>query len=97
MGHYPKSGQSYYCYADNGETAVRGIVIKFNQGALEMKGLRDEYEMYTKLSRIGTIAESLGIPKHFGLFEREGYTFLVLLDSGDPSSIKFGNRTPKDI
>ncbi|KAK0231417.1 hypothetical protein IW262DRAFT_1478622, partial [Armillaria fumosa] len=97
MGHYPKSAQSYYCYADNGETTVRGIVIKFNQGALEMKGLRDEYKMYTKLSRIGTIAESLGIPKHFGLFEREDYAFLVLLDSGDPFSVKFGNRTPRDI
>ncbi|SJL01284.1 uncharacterized protein ARMOST_04602 [Armillaria ostoyae] len=97
MGHYPKSAQSYYCYADNGETTVRGIVIKFNQGALEITGLRDEYDMYIKLSEIGTIAKSLGIPEHFGLFEREGYTFLVLLDSGDPSSIKFGNRTPKDI
>ncbi len=97
MGHYPKSAQSYYCYADNGETTVRGIVIKFNQGAHEIKGLRDEYEMYTKLSRIGTIAKSLGIPKHFGFYEREDDTVLVLLDSGDPFSIKFGNRTPKDI
>ncbi|KAK0498169.1 hypothetical protein EDD18DRAFT_79528 [Armillaria luteobubalina] len=97
MGHYPKSGQSYYCYADNGETAVRGIVIKFNQGALERKGLWEEYIMYTKLSEMRTIAESLGIPKHFGLFERQGYTFLVLLDSGDTFSVKFGNRTPKDV
>ncbi|PBL01857.1 hypothetical protein ARMGADRAFT_1071355 [Armillaria gallica] len=102
MGHYPKSAQSYYCYADNGETTVRGIVIKFNQGALEIKGLRNEYEMYTKLSRIGTIAQSLGIPEHFGLYECEDDeceddTVLVLLDSGDPFSVKFGNRTPKDI
>ncbi|KAK0231444.1 hypothetical protein IW262DRAFT_1454455 [Armillaria fumosa] len=97
MDCYPKSAQSYYCYADNGETAVRGIVIKCHQGALETKGLRDEYEMYTKLWEIGTIAKSLGIPEHFGLFESEHYTVLVLLDSGDPFSIKFGNRTPKDV
>ncbi len=97
MDCYPKSAQSYYCYADNGETAVRGIVIKCHQSALEIKGLRDEYEMYSKLWEIGTIAQSLGIPEHFGLYEGEHYTVLVLLDSGDPSLKKFGNRTPKDI
>ncbi|PBL01837.1 hypothetical protein ARMGADRAFT_230809 [Armillaria gallica] len=97
MDCYPKSAQSYYCYADNGETAVRGIVIKCHQGVAEIKCLRDEYEMYTKLWEIGTIAKSLGIPEHFGLYEGEHYTVLVLLDSGDPALKKFGNRTPKDI
>ncbi|KAK0490413.1 hypothetical protein IW261DRAFT_1601273 [Armillaria novae-zelandiae] len=97
MDCYPKSAQSYYCYADNGETSVRGIVVKCHQGAAEIKCLRDEYEMYTKLWSIGTIAKSLGIPEHFGLYEGEHYTVLVLLDSGDPFCIKFGNRTPKDV
>ncbi|KAK0226934.1 hypothetical protein EDD85DRAFT_153666 [Armillaria nabsnona] len=97
MDCYPKSAQSYYCYADNGETAVRGIVIKCHQGAAEIKCLRKEYEMYSKLWEIGTIAESLGIPEHFGLYEGKHYTVLVLLDSGDPALKKFGNRTPKDI
>ncbi|KAK0447981.1 hypothetical protein EV421DRAFT_1900645 [Armillaria borealis] len=97
MNQYLKSAQSYYCYADNGETTVGGIVIKCNQGEAETKGLRNEYDMYTKLAEIGTIAESLGIPEHFGLFEHKDYTFLVLLDSGDPALKKFGNRIPKDI
>ncbi|KAK0498160.1 hypothetical protein EDD18DRAFT_1350781 [Armillaria luteobubalina] len=97
MDCYLKSAQSYYCYADNGETAVRGIVIKCHQGAREVRDLWDEYEMYTRLWKIETIAKSLGIPEHFGLYEGEHYTVLVLLDSGDPFYIKFGHHTPTNV
>ncbi|KAK0205964.1 hypothetical protein DFS33DRAFT_1381067 [Desarmillaria ectypa] len=97
MGHYPKSTHSYYCYADNGQIAVRGIVIKFTRCTHGMVGLRNEYDMYTQLSKIRTIAEGLGIPEHVGLYEREDDTVLVLLDSGDSAPMKFKNRTPNDV
>ncbi|KAK0437290.1 uncharacterized protein EV420DRAFT_1753512 [Desarmillaria tabescens] len=97
MDQYPKSTHSYYCYVDNGQVAVRGIVIKFAQFPHERKGLRKEYDMYTKLWRIESIATSLGIPEHFGLYKFQDKMVLVLLDSGDPAPTKFRNRTPNDI
>ncbi|KAK0205961.1 hypothetical protein DFS33DRAFT_546600 [Desarmillaria ectypa] len=97
MGQYPKSIHSYYCYADNGRIVAPGIVIKFTRSAHDIVGLRNEYDMYTQLSKIRTIAEGLGIPEHVGLYEREDDTVLVLMDSGDSAPMKFKNRTPNDV
>ncbi|KAK0437296.1 uncharacterized protein EV420DRAFT_1588509, partial [Desarmillaria tabescens] len=97
MDHYSKSTHSYYCYVDNGQTAVRGIVIKFSRLRQERIGLRNEFDMYTKLRKIGTIAQSLGIPQYFGLYKHRDSTVLVLLDSGDSVPAKFKNRTPNDV
>ncbi|KAK0202595.1 hypothetical protein DFS33DRAFT_1384965 [Desarmillaria ectypa] len=97
MGQYPKSIHSYYCYADNGQMSIRGIVIKFTRCMHGIVGLRNEYDMYTQLSKIGTIAEGLGTPEHFGLYEHEDHTVLILLDSGDSAPLKFKNRTPNNI
>ncbi|KAK0490396.1 hypothetical protein IW261DRAFT_11613 [Armillaria novae-zelandiae] len=102
MDCYPKSAQSFCCYADNGETAVRGIVVKCHQGAHEVQALRDEYEMYTKLWSIGTIAKSLGIPEHFGLHEvRKPYSKRCLVQSAieemHVAMITHGGLAPENI
>lgn len=100
MARYPDSTLSYACYVSDGETAVRGIVLKLAQFPDQERDLRREYEMYTKFPVIDRIVDHLGIVKQFGLYQqsRDNKTALVLLDGGYSISEKFGpGCTPANI
>ncbi|KAK0429852.1 hypothetical protein EV421DRAFT_1913971 [Armillaria borealis] len=96
---YPQSPISYSCYAEVGDTMLRGIVIKVAPPGLAKEGLVREYKMYNALSRFEDVAQSLGLVKHFGLYrERHGEKrVLVLLDGGDLVSAKFKKGTPDNV
>ncbi|KAK0191564.1 hypothetical protein F5146DRAFT_605694 [Armillaria mellea] len=100
MARYPDSTISYACYVSDGETAVRGIVLKLAQFPDQEKGLQREYQMYTKLPMADGIVHHLGIVKQFGLYRQshDNKTALVLLDGGCSISEKFGpGCTPATI
>ncbi|KAK0205958.1 hypothetical protein DFS33DRAFT_1381055 [Desarmillaria ectypa] len=88
----PTSTLTYYCYVDDGETAIRGIVVKFAKVRDRKVGIRNEYGMYTKFPSIEGIIEQLGIVEEFGLYQSMvGCKMaLVLLDGGDPITTKLG-------
>ncbi|KAK0452002.1 uncharacterized protein EV420DRAFT_702442 [Desarmillaria tabescens] len=99
MSQCPKSKHTYSCYVDDGQTAVRGIVVKFALGRHEKAGLRNEYDMYARFPSIEGIVKDLGIVEQFGLYQHTGdrKMALVLLDGGDPVT-KFGpGRIPAGI
>ncbi|SJL01255.1 uncharacterized protein ARMOST_04573 [Armillaria ostoyae] len=100
MDQCPKSALTYSCYIDDGETVVRGIIVKFAKFEDGKVCLRNEYEMYTKFPSIRGIIEHLGIVEQFGLYQHmsDRKMALVLLDGGDPITIKFGpGRIPAGI
>ncbi len=100
LARCPDSTLSYACYVNDGETAVCGIVVKLAKFPDQEKGLRREYDMYTKFPMIDGIVDHLGIVRQFGLYEHSGdnTTALVLLDGGDSISDKFGpGHTPAKI
>ncbi|KAK0498139.1 hypothetical protein EDD18DRAFT_78603 [Armillaria luteobubalina] len=100
MKQCPNSPLTYSCYLDDGETAVCGIIFKLAESTTRKACLRKEYEMYTKFPSIEGIVQHLGIVEHIGLYQYMGTrkSALVLLDSGDPISSKFGpSRIPAGI
>ncbi|KAK0191553.1 hypothetical protein F5146DRAFT_605344 [Armillaria mellea] len=96
---YPHSSISYSCYAEVGDTILRGFVIKVAPPGLAQEGLLREHKMYNALSRIEDVAQSLGLVKHFGLYrKRHGEKIvLVLLDGGNLLSAKSKKGTPDNV
>ncbi|KAK0498156.1 hypothetical protein EDD18DRAFT_79015 [Armillaria luteobubalina] len=96
---YPQSSISYSCYAQVGDTILRGIVIKVAPPGLAKEGLIREHKMYNALSRFEDVAQSLGLVKHFGVYRErhEAKTVLVLLDGGDLVCAKSKKGIPDSV